>query len=190
MAAIPVSIHPSVVLSELLAIGASATTRHDRIARTEARIEGLRADLAYAADSLGWESRQKERHLAEILKTLTEARQLTSTEKFAVLDRAIELLKTKGSRPPAQRGHRQGDGGRTNARPRSLSRAEPMEASMEEELFRYERAGTSAPERGIVIIEFRRPEGKLVEISLAVDDARRMCDDLRKQIGIATPRSR
>lgn len=104
MAAIPVGIHPNVVLSELVAIGASATTRHDRIARTEARIDRLRADLAYAADRLGWEKQQKERHLAEILKTLTEARQLASTEQFAVLDRAIELLRTKGSKPPAQEG--------------------------------------------------------------------------------------
>jgi hypothetical protein len=66
----------------------------------------------------------------------------------------------------------------------SSKNVELLEASMEEGLFRYERAGT--PERGVVIIEFRRPEGRLVEIFLTVDDANRMCNDLREQISIAT----
>jgi len=60
-----------------------------------------------------------------------------------------------------------------------------MEASMEVEMFRYERAG--APESGVVIVEFRRPEGKLFQVPLSVDDAKRMCEDLREQIRMATP---
>ena len=111
MAAIPVSIHPNVVLSELLAIGASAKTRRDRIARTKARIDGLKTDLASAVDRLGWNVPQKEQHTAEIVKKLTEAKNLASTEQFAALNLAIELLTTNGSEPPTLQGRPLKQGG-------------------------------------------------------------------------------
>jgi hypothetical protein len=99
MAAIPVSIRPNLILTELFAISVSAKTRQDRRARTEARIVELRADLARAADDLGWDTTQREQQLAEIVKRLTDAERLASTEQFAVLNRAIELLTTNGSNP-------------------------------------------------------------------------------------------
>ena len=99
MAAIPASIRPNVILSELFAISASAKTHQDRLARTEARIDELKADLARAADDLGWAATQKEQHVAEIVKRLTDAMRLASTEQFAVLNRAIELLRTNGNTP-------------------------------------------------------------------------------------------
>ena len=54
MTAVPVSIHPNVVLNELLAISASTKTQRDRIGRTEGRINELKSDLAHSADHLGW----------------------------------------------------------------------------------------------------------------------------------------
>jgi len=104
MTAVPVSIHPNVVLNELLAISASAKTQRDRITRTERRINELKADLAHTADHLGWGERQKQQHVAEIVTKLMEAKQLASTEQFAVLNRAIELFTAKGSKPPALQG--------------------------------------------------------------------------------------
>src|SRR5262249_4840924 len=94
MAAIPVSIPPNVIPSELFPISASAKTRRDRLARTEARIDELKADLARAADDLGWDAIQNEQQVAEIVRRLTDAERLASTEQFAVLNRAIELLTT------------------------------------------------------------------------------------------------
>jgi len=106
MAAIPVSVRPNVILSELFAISASAKTRRDRLARTEARIDELKADLARAADDLGWDAIQNEQQVAEIVRRLTDAERLASTEQFAVLNRAIELLTTNRSKPRRSRARR------------------------------------------------------------------------------------
>jgi hypothetical protein len=101
MAVAPLGIQPNVVLSELLAIGTSAKTQQDRLARTEARIHQLKAELARAADDLGWGKPQKDQQIAEIGKRLTDAMRLASTDQFFVLDRAIRLLKANDSKPPA-----------------------------------------------------------------------------------------
>ena len=105
MAAVPLGIHPNVVLSELRAIGTSAKTQQDRLARTEAHIHQLKAELARAADQRGWEKPQKDQHIADIVKRLTDAKRLASTEQFAVLDRAIQLLAANANRPPALQGY-------------------------------------------------------------------------------------
>lgn len=105
MAAVLLGIQPNVVLSEILAIGTSAKAQQDRLARTEARIHQLEAELAQAADDLGWDKPQKVQHIAEIVKRLTDAMRLASTDQFVVLDRAIRLLKASESKPPALRGY-------------------------------------------------------------------------------------
>jgi len=105
MAAIPASIRPNVILSELFAISASAETHQGRLARTEARIDELKADLARAADDLEWGATQKKRHVAGIVERLPDAMRLASTEQFAMLTRAIELLRTNGNTPPAPKGY-------------------------------------------------------------------------------------
>jgi len=92
MAVVPLGIQPNVVLSEILAIGTSAKTQQDRLARTEARIHQLEAELAQAADDLGWDKPQRDQHIAEIVKRLTDAMRLASTDQFFVLERAIQLL--------------------------------------------------------------------------------------------------
>src|SRR5262249_56806332 len=94
-----------VIRGELFAISASAKTRRDRLARTEARIDELKADLARAADDLGWDAIQNEQQVAEIVRRLTDAERLASTEQFAVLNRAIELL-THRSKPRRSRARR------------------------------------------------------------------------------------
>jgi hypothetical protein len=91
MAGVPLGIQPNVVLSEIL--GTSAKTQQERLARTEARIHQLEAELAQAAGDLGWDKPQRDQHLAEIVKRLTDAMRLASTDQFFVLDRAIQLLK-------------------------------------------------------------------------------------------------
>jgi len=105
MTAVPVSIHPNVVLNELMAISASAETQRDRIGRTESRINELKAGLSQAADHLGWGERRKQQHVDEIVTKLMEAKQLASTEQFAVLSRAIALLTATGNKLPALQVH-------------------------------------------------------------------------------------
>jgi hypothetical protein len=106
MAAVPLGIHPNVVLSELRSIGTSAKTQQDRLVRTEARIHQLKAELAQAADQLGWEKPQKDQHIADIVKRRTDAKRLASTEQFAVLDRAVQLLAANANKPPALQEYR------------------------------------------------------------------------------------
>jgi hypothetical protein len=105
MATFPLGIQPNVVLSEILAIGTSAKTQQDRLARTEARIHQLEVELVRAADDLGWDKPQKDQHIAEIVKWLTDAMRLASTDQFVVLDCAIQLMKASESKPPALRGY-------------------------------------------------------------------------------------
>ena len=80
MAVVPLGIQQNVVLSEILAIGTSAKTQQDRLARTEARIYQLEAELAQVADDLGWDKTQREQHIAEIVKRLADAMRLASTD--------------------------------------------------------------------------------------------------------------
>src|SRR5262245_48554553 len=106
MADIPVNIRPNLILGELFAISSSAKTRRERLTRIEGRIAELRADLVRAADDLGWDVTQKEQHVVEIVRRLTDARRLASTEQFAVLNRAIELLTTNRRKPRHSRAMR------------------------------------------------------------------------------------
>ena len=99
MAAVPLGIQPNVVLMEIQAIGTSAKTQQDRLARIDARVCQLKAELAQAADDLSWDKPQKDRHLDEITKRLTDAMRLASTDQFVVLDQAIRLLKAEESKP-------------------------------------------------------------------------------------------
>jgi hypothetical protein len=63
-----------------------------------------KADLASAADHLRWDTARKEWHLADIVEKLIEAKDLASTEQFAALNLAIELLTAKGSDSPTLQG--------------------------------------------------------------------------------------